>query len=71
LLDVSLGLIRQKGYTATSVDCLCEAAGVTEGAFFHHFKSKDALEVASATYWGECTSAFFAAASYHSHSDPV
>jgi TetR/AcrR family transcriptional regulator, transcriptional repressor for nem operon len=71
LLDVSLRLIRQKGYTATSVDCLCEAAGVTKGAFFHHFKTKDALGVASATYWGECTSAFFAAASYNSHSNPL
>ena len=71
LLDVSHRLIRQKGYTATTVDCLCEAAGVTKGAFFHHFKSKDELGVASATYWGERTSAFFAEASYHSHSDPL
>ena len=71
LLDVSVKLIRQKGFAATSVDCLCEAAGVTKGAFFHHFKSKDALGVASAAYWGECTAAFFASASYHSHSDPL
>src|SRR5579872_129575 len=71
LLDVSLKLLREKGYAATSVDSLCDAAGVTKGAFFHHFKSKDALAVASAAYWGECTSAFFAAASYHSHNDPL
>jgi TetR/AcrR family transcriptional repressor of nem operon len=71
LIDASLTLIRQKGYTATSVDGLCEAAGVTKGAFFHHFKSKDELGVASAKYWGESTGAFFAAASYHSHSDPL
>jgi len=71
LLDVSLTLIREKGFTATSVESLCEAAAVTKGAFFHHFKSKDALGVASATYWGECTSAFFVAASYHSPSDPL
>jgi TetR/AcrR family transcriptional regulator, transcriptional repressor for nem operon len=71
LLEVSLTLIREKGFTATSVESLCEAAAVTKGAFFHHFKSKDALGVASATYWGECTSASFAAASYHSPSDPL
>jgi TetR/AcrR family transcriptional repressor of nem operon len=71
LLDASLALVRQKGYTATSVEGLCEAAGVTKGAFFHHFKSKDDLGVASAKYWAESTGAFFAAAPYHSHSDPL
>jgi len=71
LLDVSLRIIRQKGYTATSVDHLCEAAGVAKGACFHHSKSKDAPGLESAVYWGECTSDFFAAASYHSHSDPL
>ena len=71
LLNASLTLIRQNGYTATTVDGLCEAAGVTKGAFFHHFKSKDDLGVASAKYWAESTGAFFAAAPYHSHSDPL
>ena len=71
LLNASLALVRQKGYSATSVDGLCEAAGVTKGAFFHHFKSKDDLGVAAAKFWSESTSAFFAAAPYHSHSDPL
>lgn len=30
-----------QGYTATTVDAVCEAAGVTKGSFFHHFKTKD------------------------------
>jgi len=34
-------LFLAQGYTATSVDAICSAAGVTKGAFFHHFKSKD------------------------------
>jgi TetR/AcrR family transcriptional repressor of nem operon len=71
LLDASVTLIREKGYTATSVDDLCEAAGVTKGGFFHHFKNKDALGVASADYWSKSTSAFFASAPYHAHSDPL
>jgi TetR/AcrR family transcriptional repressor of nem operon len=71
LLNAALTLIRAKGYTATSVDGLCEAAGVTKGAFFHHFKSKDDLGVAAAKYWAEVTGANFAAAPYHSHSDPL
>lgn len=71
LLDAALGLIRQKGYAATSVDDLCRAAGVTKGAFFHHFRSKDDLAVAAARYWGEMTGAMFAQADYHRLADPV
>lgn len=71
LLDASLALIRERGYAATSVGDLCEAAGVTKGAFFHHFTSKDALAIESAKYWSESTGAFFASAPYHSHSDPL
>lgn len=71
LLDAALSLIRAKGYEATTVDDLCAAAGVTKGAFFHHFASKEALAVAAAEYWSETTGAFFAAAPYHRHTDPL
>jgi TetR/AcrR family transcriptional repressor of nem operon len=71
LLDAALSLIREKGYSSTSVDELCHEAGVTKGAFFHHFKSKDALAVAAADHWSDMTGAFFAAAPYHSHEDPL
>ena len=71
LLDAAMSLIRAKGYAATSVDDLCAKAGVTKGAFFHHFKSKEALAVAAAGYWSEKTAAFFAAAPYHKHKDPL
>lgn len=71
LLDAALSLIRTKGYSATTVDELCAAAGVTKGAFFHHFKSKDALGVAAAEHWSETTGAMFAKAPYHDHSDPL
>ena len=71
LLDAALGLIRAKGYSATSVDDLCAAAGVTKGAFFHHFATKEALAVAAAGYWSEVTGALFAAAPYHDHADPL
>jgi TetR/AcrR family transcriptional repressor of nem operon len=71
LLDAALTVIRQKGYTATTVDDLCAAAGVTKGAFFHHFPSKEALGVAAADYWSEITGALFAAAPYHTHADPL
>jgi TetR/AcrR family transcriptional repressor of nem operon len=71
LLDAALALIRACGFAATSVDDLCRAAGVTKGAFFHHFPSKEALGVAAAQYWSETTAALFAAAPYHDHADPL
>jgi len=71
LLASALSLIRQKGYSSTSVDELCAEAGVTKGAFFHHFKSKDALAVAAANHWSEITAAFFETAPYHRQSDPL
>jgi TetR/AcrR family transcriptional repressor of nem operon len=71
LLDAASLLIRTKGYSATSVDELCAAAGVTKGAFFHHFKSKNALAVAAADYWSEMTGALFANAPYHNHANAL
>ena len=71
LLEAALHLIRAKGYSATTVDELCASAGVTKGAFFHHFASKEALGVAAADYWSETTSGLFAGADYHRHADPL
>jgi len=71
LLDAAFGLIREKGYVATTVDELCARAGVAKGSFFHHFKDKEALAVAAANHWSEMTGAFFAAAPYHHHKDPL
>ena len=48
-----MAVIRGKGFAATSVDELCQAAGVTKGAFFHHFRSKEELGVAAAAHFGE------------------
>ncbi|MEO8849410.1 MAG: TetR/AcrR family transcriptional regulator [Casimicrobiaceae bacterium] len=71
VLAAALSLIREKGYSSTSVDDLCTHAGVTKGAFFHYFKSKDALGVAVANHWSDITGAFFATAPYHQHGDPL
>jgi TetR/AcrR family transcriptional repressor of nem operon len=71
LLNAALLLIRTKGYTSTTVDDLCDEAGVTKGAFFHHFKSKEALAIAAADYWSQMTAAFFEGAPYHKHKDPL
>jgi len=71
LLDAALQVIRAQGYSATTVDDVCQAAGVTKGSFFHHFKGKEDLAVTAAEYWSEVTSAFFADAPYHAHPDPL
>jgi TetR/AcrR family transcriptional regulator, transcriptional repressor for nem operon len=71
LLDAAVSVIRMKGYAASTVDDLCAAAGVTKGAFFHHFKSKEELAVAAADYWSESADDLFANAPYHRHADPL
>lgn len=71
LLEAAIKVIREKGYADTSVDDLCREAGVTKGAFFHHFASKEALGVAAADAWSANSSALFANAPYHLHDDPL
>ncbi|HXT79484.1 MAG TPA: TetR/AcrR family transcriptional regulator [Acetobacteraceae bacterium] len=71
LLAAALSVIRAKGYAATTIDELCAEAGVAKGSFFHHFKNKEALGVAAAEYWSDTTGAFFEAAPYHHHADPL
>lgn len=48
LLEAAQQLMLAQGFTATTVDQICEAASVTKGAFFHYFSSKD--ELAKATF---------------------
>ena len=71
LLDAAVSLVRSKGYAATTVEDLCAKAGVAKGSFFHHFTGKEALATAAAEYWSETTGAFFEAAPYHRHADPL
>jgi len=53
LLDSGISLMRAKGYNATTVDDICQAAGVTKGGFFHYFKNKDELAKAALTRFHE------------------
>lgn len=71
LLDAAIDAFRAGGFAATSVDDLCKAAGVTKGAFFHHFETKQALAVAATRRWSEVTDGLFAQADYRKAEDPL
>lgn len=43
ILQAALELMRDQGYENVSVRDICGRAGITTGAFYHHFPSKDAL----------------------------
>ncbi|MBN1372092.1 MAG: TetR/AcrR family transcriptional regulator [Anaerolineaceae bacterium] len=43
LLSVAENLFAEQGFDATGVADICAAAGVSKGAFYHHFPTKQAL----------------------------
>ena len=43
ILDIAYDSIVQKGFAATSIEELVEAAGITKSGFFYHFKDKNDL----------------------------
>jgi TetR/AcrR family transcriptional repressor of nem operon len=51
LVAAARDLILERGFTAAGVEQICEAAGVTKGAFFHHFESKDEIGRAALADW--------------------
>lgn len=45
LLSAAKSLFLARGYAGTSVDTICEKAGVSKGSFYHSFKSKEDLGI--------------------------
>ena len=71
LLDSALGAIRAKGYAATTVEEICERAGVSKGSFFHHFRSKDELALAAVGHFSAMAEGLFVDAPFHRPDDPL
>lgn len=51
ILESTLDLVLRQGFAATTVDQILERTGLTKGAFFYHFKSKDELAPALMKRW--------------------
>ncbi len=70
LLDAAVHVIRSKGYSAARVEDICAEAGLTKGAFFHHFASKEACAIAAAAHFAANADELFDAAPYGLLRDP-
>src|SRR5262245_9148328 len=71
LLDAAQELMLAKGYTATSVDEVCETAGLTKGSFFHYFEGKEHLGRAVAERFFAAKREVFQSAPFQQKKDPL
>ena len=51
ILESAVKLFSTRGFGAASVDEICTEAGISKGAFYHHFESKQALFLALLDGW--------------------
>jgi AcrR family transcriptional regulator len=51
IINSAIKMFAAHGFTAASVDMICKEAGVSKGAFYHHFESKQALFLALLDVW--------------------
>jgi AcrR family transcriptional regulator len=43
LVSAAMQLMLRQGYSATGIDSICDRAGVSKGAFYHHFADRSEL----------------------------
>lgn len=51
ILKAAETCLAQKGFSDTGVEDICQQAGVTKGAFYHHFKTKQQLFLELLDHW--------------------
>jgi TetR/AcrR family transcriptional repressor of nem operon len=60
LLSAALATFHERGFNATSVQDITEAAGAPKGSFYNHFESKEALAAEAVRKYAERSRARFA-----------
>jgi len=71
LVEAAIRLILQQGFAATGVEQICSAAGVTKGAFFHYFKSKEEIGHAAMEAWASFGMSIYSVVRNDSSTDPL
>lgn len=71
ILDGARELILARGFSAMTVDAVCNLAGITKGGFFHHFASKDELGLAALDKFWSDANAREAEAGFNQLENPV
>ncbi len=61
----------EKGYNGTSIEDICARAEVTKGAFFYHFKNKEALGKATVEFHLQLGANAMSQALFMKESDPL
>jgi TetR/AcrR family transcriptional regulator, transcriptional repressor for nem operon len=64
-------LFLARGYTATTVDAICEKAGLTKGSFYYFFESKEDLGLGVLDWSLRQSTQMLASASYARILDPL
>ena len=51
ILDAALSLFVKNGYSQTSMDDIVNLSGLSKGAIYHHYRSKNVLFLSLIDYW--------------------
>jgi TetR/AcrR family transcriptional regulator, transcriptional repressor for nem operon len=71
ILEEAQDLILARGFSAMTVDAICQSSCITKGGFFHHFPNKEALgEAVLAKFWNDAEERQLTAA-YRNETDPM
>lgn len=71
LINATLQLMLAKGYTATSIDEICNKAHITKGGLFHYFDSKEDLGKAALERFYSSQDNLFKQAPFQRQKDPL
>ncbi len=67
-LDAGLGLLRDRGHDALTIDALCRALERTKGSFYHHFSDVSAFSQKLLEHWEKRSTAEIIEAADETHS---